>query len=240
MKRLAHASPSFDRAVRPRLIAVVACVLLASGCATYLVPAAHEDFFESPFRTLAREAAPPAAAPTRRQRPALALASREKSPRSPRELPLEKFTAPPTGAGEGDASLQPAGLVEGALREKGVRFGTDGQVASLYAYMRREQAFVSARAARPGDVLFFAISGPTCADHTGVVEAVDDIGRITFREVRGGQVRTSYVHPGDPTARRWSDGRVVNSFLRPRRTDDPPAARYFAGEMLCAVGRVRR
>lgn len=227
------------------MVARAAAALLAAvasgGCASYLVPAASEGFFESPFRTIAREAPPAVAAPARRAGPALASTTRARSTRSARELPLDKFTVPPTPEAQAIAgSLEPAALVEGALRSRGARFGTDGQVASLYAYMRREQALVAPRAARPGDVLFFAIAGPTCADHTGVVEAVDEIGRITFREVRGGQVRTSYVHPGDPTARRWSDGRVVNSFLRPRRTDDPPEARYFAGEMLCAVGRVRR
>jgi hypothetical protein len=239
VKRLTSVSPSGSRQLAA---AGVACALLAGGCASYLVPAASDDFFNSPFRTIAREAPAPVAAPARRKAPPLAIATRAQQSRSSRELPLEKFTVPVAreGAGETEGSLQPAGLVEGALRSRGARFGTDGQVASLYAYMRREQAFVSPRAARPGDVLFFAISASTCADHTGVVEAVDDIGRITFREVRAGQVRTSYVHPGDPTARRWSDGRVVNSFLRPRRTDDPPAAKYFAGEMLCGVARVRR
>ena len=41
-------------------------------------------------------------------------------------------------------------------------------------------------------------------------------------------------------SRRATDGRILNSFLRPRLADDPPDARYFAGEMLCAVGRARR
>jgi hypothetical protein len=31
---------------------------------------------------------------------------------------------------------------------------------------------------------------------------------------------------------------VLNSFLRPKRIDEPPGARHFAGEMLCAVARV--
>ena len=33
--------------------------------------------------------------------------------------------------------------------------------------------------------------------------------------------------------------RILNSFLRPIRIDDPPGARYFAGEMLCGVARAQ-
>src|SRR5207247_1258186 len=40
--------------------------------------------------------------------------------------------------------------------------------------------------------------------------------------------------------RRDAQGRVRNTFLRPKRPDDPPQARYFAGDMLCAVVRPRR
>jgi hypothetical protein len=227
-------------------------VLNAAGCATYLAPAASsEDFLSAPFRTLAPEAKADVVVPAKSRRglPALAMSGHARAGRaSAPDLVLEKFTPPPASDGvvsgvtssSSNGGLEAAALVEGALRLRGARFGTDGQVASLYTYMRREHALVPPRAARAGDVLFFAVAGPSCGDHTGVVESVDEIGRITFREARAGQVRTSYVHPGDPTARRWSDGRVVNSFLRPRRTDDPPSAKYFAGEMLCAVARVRR
>jgi hypothetical protein len=206
------------------------------GCAPYVAPAAGEGFLTTPFRSQIPELEPPAPPVRRASRrpPALALARIDP--------PLEKMITAKLAPGEKAAApgLAPAALVEGSLRLRGVRFGTDGDVASLYEYMRLEQALVPASAARTGDVLFFQVASEACADHAGVVEAVDSGGRITFREVRGGTVRTSYVHPAEPSLRRGSDGRIMNTFLRPRRTDDPPAARYFAGEMLCAVGRVRR
>ena len=220
---------------------VVAVALSLAGCASYVAPAAGEGFFAAPFRRLAPEAQ---AKLGPRPRRANQVASRTlASTPSGLALPLQKLAPgelPASGDGAAAGGLQPAALVEGRLRQRGVRFGTDGSVASLYAYMRLEQVMVPPTSARPGDVVFFQMDTTTCADHAGIVEAVDETGRITFREVRGGVVRESYAHPGEPSLRRAADGRVLNTFLRPRRTDDPPEARYFAGEMLCAVGRVRR
>lgn len=132
-------------------------------------------------------------------------------------------------------------FVERTLRRRGLRFGTDGTFGGLLSYFEHGAgSLVPPTDARRGDVVFFDIGGRRCADHAGLVESVDARGRITFREWRGGSVRLSYVHPSDPSARRSPEGRILNSFLRPRLPDDPPAARYFAGEMLCAVGRARR
>jgi hypothetical protein len=131
-------------------------------------------------------------------------------------------------------------FVERALHRRGLRFGTDGTFGSLLSYLEVSHRLVPAEQTRRGDVVFFDIEGRRCADHAGVVESVDDSGRIAFRESRRGAQRLSYVHPQLRAARRSLDGRILNSFLRARRPDDPPGARYFAGEMLCAVGRPRR
>ena len=146
---------------------------------------------------------------------------------------------------EEPARLQPyrsdaGAFVEQALRRRGFRFGTDGTVESIYAYMKFEHRMVPPPRARRGDVVFFAIGDrESCGDHAGVVEAVDRGGRIVFRESRFGLQRRSFVHPRRPVERRDERGYILNTFLRARRLDDPPGARYFAGEMLCAVGRPR-
>jgi hypothetical protein len=131
--------------------------------------------------------------------------------------------------------------VERTLRRRGIRFGTDGTFGGLLSYFEFGGGrLISPAEARRGDVVFFDIGGRRCADHAGVVDGVDSSGRIAFRETRAGAVRLSYVHPRERSVRRSPDGRILNSFLRPRLADDPPDARYFAGEMLCAVGRARR
>jgi hypothetical protein len=88
-------------------------------------------------------------------------------------------------------------------------------------------------------VVFFDLDGRGCASHAGLVEAVDRSGRITFRERRDGEIRRSYADPADPRTRRDGQGRILNTFLRARRLEDPPGLRYFSGEMLCAVIRVK-
>jgi hypothetical protein len=133
-------------------------------------------------------------------------------------------------------------FVERSLHDAGLRFGTDGSMGALYAYVRHSHGLVPPAQALPGDVVFFDTSDggrAGCASHAGVVEAVDPDGRITFVESRDGHVRRSYVHPGVTLTRRDASGRVLNTYLRVKRIDDSPDARYFAGEMLCAVGRVR-
>jgi hypothetical protein len=152
-------------------------------------------------------------------------------------------TARPTRA----RNLKPAphaapavALVERALHERGFRFGTDGSVGALRGYLADNGRPVPPAQARAGDVVFFDLGAGGCQDHVGLAESVDPDGRITFREARDGQVRTSYLHAGEPCARRDSQGRILNTFLRPKRPDDPPATRYFAGELLCAVLRLER
>jgi hypothetical protein len=137
-----------------------------------------------------------------------------------------------------------ARLVEKELRARGLKFGSDGTMTALYFYMRERHQPIAPSQARPGDIVFFDLAvddgtGGDCGAHGGVVEEVDPEGRIAFREARGGTVRQSYLHPGEPATRRDPRGRLLNTFLRPRRPDDPPATRYYAGEMLCAVIRPR-
>ena len=145
-------------------------------------------------------------------------------------------------AGDGTAG-DGAAFVERALHDAGFRFGTDGSTRALWGYLRTAHRLVGAANARPGDILFFDTRGvapePECADRAAIVESVGAGGRIAFVEARGGRVRRSFVDPAHPSTRRDARGEILNSFLRPIRIDDPPGARYFAGEMLCAVARAQ-
>ncbi len=130
-----------------------------------------------------------------------------------------------------------ASLVEESLHARGVRFGTDGSVPALFAFMRGQFAQVHADQARGGDVLFFDL-GAGCGTHVGLVETAEPSGRIGFREWRDASTRHSYVTPRDPYLRRDTRGRIMNTFLRPKRIEDPADTAYFASEMLCAIFRV--
>lgn len=148
----------------------------------------------------------------------------------------EPAASPVSGRDEG------AAFVVRTLHAAGLRFGTDGSTRALWGYLRTAHRLVPASAARPGDILFFDTHGtgeePACADHAGVVERVSPDGRIGFVELREGRFHHSFVDPARPADRRGERGEILNSFLRPVRTDDPAGSRYFAGQMLCAIARV--
>ena len=130
-----------------------------------------------------------------------------------------------------------ANPVEESLHGRGFRFGTDGSAPALFAFVREQFPEISAHNASAGDVIFFDI-GAGCGSHAGLVETVEPAGRIGFRERRDGDIRHSYVTPREPLVRRDGQGRILNTFLRPKRVDDAPETPYFASEMLCAAYRV--
>jgi hypothetical protein len=144
---------------------------------------------------------------------------------------------PSRKAQQSHAKRSAASLVEESLHGRGIRFGTDGSVPALFAFLREQFPIVQADQARGGDVLFFDL-GTGCGVHTGLVETAESGGRIGFREWRDGSSKHSYVTPRDPFLRRDARGRIMNTFLRPKSMEDPSESTYFAGEMLCAVFRV--
>jgi hypothetical protein len=157
---------------------------------------------------------------------------------------FEARRSPPAAIGDRKRAFdESAAFVEKTLHDAGFRFGTDGSARALWGYLRSSHRLVSATSTRPGDVLFFDTRGvaptPECADHAGIVESVDPDGRITFVEARGGRVLRSFVDPARPTIRRDDRGEILNSFLRVKAVDDPPGARYFAGQMLCGIARTQ-
>ena len=164
--------------------------------------------------------------------PAGAGAPRRRARPAPQPAPAEP--APDYLGGDEEASA----WVEGELKDRGLRFGTDGTVASLYTYVPPPaRARAAGDRARPGDVVFFDLGGRSrCGDHAGVVDEVDPTGRIAFRESRGGLVRLSYAHPRQPSVRRAVDGRVLNTFLRIRRAEDAPGG--ATSRAACCAGSV--
>jgi hypothetical protein len=132
--------------------------------------------------------------------------------------------------------------VVSALQSNGLRFGTDGSVAALWGYLSTAYSTVAGPEVRSGDVLFFqtrAPAGEACEapNHVGIVSAVDGDRRVVFFEARDGKVRESFAHFGRPWLRRDEEGRILNTFLRPKKIGDPTNTPTFAGEMLCAAVR---
>jgi hypothetical protein len=130
-------------------------------------------------------------------------------------------------------------LVEDDLLHRGFSFGTDGSSEALYSYARARHEAIAPQEARAGDLVFFDTSagGNRCGSHVGLIEGIAPGGAIKFRERRDGQERKSIADPLRPNQRRDSDGRVINTFLRSRKPNDPDGTRYYAGQMVCSVIR---
>ena len=82
----------------------------------------------------------------------------------------------------------------------------------------------------PGDEILFAETGEAEA-LAGVVESVEG-GQVGFRYRRGGRDYRGVLDLRRPDVRRDRRGRILNSYLRIKRRDDPPDTRYLAGELL--------
>jgi hypothetical protein len=154
-------------------------------------------------------------------------------------LSVSKPNAARPGASGSRNKRSAAGLVEESLHARGIRFGTDGSLSSLFAFVLGDFPRITAAEARDGDVVFFD-TGTGCGSHVGVVESAESSGRIGFREWRDGSSRHSFLTPKAPLARRDEQGKILNTFLRTKHLEDSPETAYFAGEMLCAVFRVEQ
>jgi hypothetical protein len=137
-----------------------------------------------------------------------------------------------------------ADLVVAALQDQGFAFGTDGSMGALWGYLRNGHRKVRASDVQPGDVVFFQLHpdrrrGCDDPDHAGLVVEPGRDGRVAFLERRAGETRKSYVDPTRPLARRDAEGRIRNSFLRPRQVGDSAEVPLYAGEMFCAAVRAR-
>jgi hypothetical protein len=65
----------------------------------------------------------------------------------------------------------------------------------------------------------------------GIILSVDG-DRYEFLYLRGEKAALGYVNPRQPYRRRLSADHIENSFIRVIRPDDPPEARYLAGQLL--------
>ena len=118
-------------------------------------------------------------------------------------------TRPQTGIrakGVSQDGLSPGGvdprvkMVVRTLRQRGLEFGTDGSMGSLFAYARHSLDAVPPERARAGDLVFFDTTSRgkehrNCGDHVGIIEDIRPDGALTFREYRNGARPQSQAHP---------------------------------------------
>jgi len=124
------------------------------------------------------------------------------------------------------------------LADAGARTSAPDLSALRGTFVRRGALYRN-RLPRLGDLVLFEGTGARRGgpSHVAVVVGVGHDGTLEVIGWRRGVVRRDRVNPIHPSSRRL-DGRIVNSFVRVIRRDDPPGTRYLAGELLDAFGNV--
>jgi len=142
------------------------------------------------------------------------------------------LTSPAHAAGEAFA------FVRLVLADAGAGTSASDLIALRGTFLRRGALYRN-RLPRLGDLVLFAGTGtrPRGPSHVAVVVGVAPDGTLEVIGWRRGVVRRDRVNPIHPSSRRL-DGRIVNSFVRVIRRDDPPGTRYLAGELLDGFGDV--
>jgi len=105
-----------------------------------------------------------------------------------------------------------------------------GAVDWVGTVLYRTRARPTATTAHPaaGDLVVFD------PGERGIVTRTDPDGRVHFLFVKAGAVRAGVLSLRHPGLRRDRNGRLLNTYVKARRIDDPPGARYLAGELWSA------
>src|SRR5690348_15550051 len=125
----------------------------------------------------------------------------------------------------------PAAMIATAESERGLPAPDPDSWAQTVLYRAHAHASRSVSAPRKGDLVVFDDG------KTGVV--IDKDGeRVRFLYVKAGAVREGVLSTERPDRRRDGRGRLLNSYVRARKEDDPPGTRYLAGECVAAFEAV--
>jgi probable lipoprotein NlpC len=100
----------------------------------------------------------------------------------------------------------------------------------------------------PGDLVFFHNTWDFNTDglpndpltHVGVVEKVEADGTVLFVSSLSKGIERYRMNLRHPNVHKTADGRVLNHFLRRKRSGDAPGTRYLAGQLFAAFGTLTR
>jgi hypothetical protein len=125
--------------------------------------------------------------------------------------------------------------------------GGRNPVKALYLKLRRLKKTFEVGAPKRGDLVFFHNTRDLNGDNrnndwyatVGVVTGVEPDGVVTFiapatRKVA--ELRVNLAHPR--TRRDEHRQRTLNSFIRPKRLNDPATTRYLAGELFACFAEM--
>lgn len=144
--------------------------------------------------------------------------------------------------GQRDPQRDSFAFALGSLDAIGVSLPDDARAqataADLVAFAESRDA-LSREAPLPGDlVIFDEVDDGTSASLVGVVVGNSHDDTVEFVYLARQVVRRGYVTPGQPSTKRDSTGRALNTFVRPDVSRTPRGARFLAGELLRGYVRI--
>ena len=109
--------------------------------------------------------------------------------------------------------------------------------------LNKEKRFKTRGTPSPGDFVFFEQTRrgyrPGVPSLVGIVDHVDRHGTVHFYAQVGEVVDRSVVTPKRPKRRRDArSARVLNSYVRTKRSGDPQNTEYLAGQLLLGYGKL--
>lgn len=130
-----------------------------------------------------------------------------------------------------------SGLVEAVMYRAGGDYA--GSSADMFERAKDEGTLSHRRKLRPGDLVFFDNTYDRNRNgrrddplsHIAIVEAVDRDGTATLIHLGSTGVVRIRMNLREPDVNRAEDGRILNDYLRARRSGDSPRTRYLTGEL---------
>ena len=117
-------------------------------------------------------------------------------------------------------------------------------VRLIYNHVRRYGTLHRTQTPRPGDLIFFDNTWDFNGDgrlndpltHVGIVERVDADGTVTFISRVASAIERYRMNLKYPHVHKTKDGRILNDFIRRKRSSDPRGTRRLTGELFASFG----
>jgi hypothetical protein len=132
------------------------------------------------------------------------------------------------------------------LYEGGEQKAHANGVRLIYEHVRAYGRIHHGPTVRPGDLVFFDNTWDVNADgmlndpltHVGIVEGVEQNGTVVFISRVSNAIERYRMNLREPNAMRASDGRLLNDYLRRKKSDDLLATGYLTGQLFAGFGRL--
>jgi hypothetical protein len=117
-------------------------------------------------------------------------------------------------------------------------------VRLIYAHVRQHGTLHQGPVVHPGDLVFFDNTWDLNGDgllndpltHVGVVERVESDGTIVFISRVADAIERYRMNLALPHVHQTADGRVLNDYIRRKRSTDPKEIGHLTGELFAFYG----